>query len=87
MAITLKKRRRKKKRRKKRKEERKNKLFKKQTKNTPKKHTRSFPCSTDGCKARPHLCADTSNRGPNGHMSIKRIFTCQSDNLVYAVYI
>ena len=45
----------------------------------------TFPCSTDRCKACPHLCADTSIRGPNGHMSIKRTFTCQSDYLVYAI--
>ena len=45
----------------------------------------TFPCSTDRCKACPHLCADTSIRGPNGHMSIKRTFTCQSNYLVYAI--
>ena len=32
----------------------------------------TVPCSTDRCKACPHLCADTSIRGPNGHMSIKK---------------
>ena len=52
-------------------------------------HTNStlgtFPCSTDRFKTCPHLCTDTSIRGPNGHMSIKRTFTCQSDNLVYAI--
>ena len=36
-------------------------------------------------KACPHVCADTSVRGPNGHTSIKRTFTCQRDNLVYAI--
>ena len=45
----------------------------------------TVPCSTDRCKAYPHLCADTSIRGPNGHMSIKRTFRCQSNNLVYAI--
>ena len=45
----------------------------------------TFPCSTDRCKACPHLCADTSIRGPNGHMSIKRTFTCQSFNLVSTI--
>ena len=47
----------------------------------------TFPCSTDRCKACPRLCADTSIRfrGPNGHMSIKRTFTCQSLNLVSAI--
>ena len=46
---------------------------------------RTFPCSIDRCKTGPHLCTDTSIRGPNGHMSIKRTFTCHSDNLVYAI--
>ena len=45
----------------------------------------TFPCSTDRCKACPHLCADTSISGPYGHMSIKRTFTCQSNYLVYAI--
>ena len=45
----------------------------------------TFPCSIDRCKTGPHLCTDTSIRGPNGHMSIKRTFTCHSDNLVYAI--
>ena len=41
--------------------------------------------STDRCKACPHLCVNTSIRGPKGQMYIKRTFTCQSDNLVYAI--
>ena len=45
----------------------------------------TLPFSTDRCKACPHLHADTSIRGPNGHMSMKRSFTRQSDNLAYAI--
>ena len=37
----------------------------------------TFPCSTDRCKACPHLCADTTIRGPNGHITF-RTFTCQA---------
>ena len=45
----------------------------------------TFPCTTDRCKACPHLRANTSIRGPKGQMYIKRTFTCQSNNLVYAI--
>ena len=30
----------------------------------------TFPCSTDRCNMCPHLCADTSIRGPNGHIYV-----------------
>ena len=45
----------------------------------------TFPCTTDRCKACPHLCANISIRGPKGQMYIKRTFTCQSNKLVYAI--
>ena len=45
----------------------------------------TFPCTTDRCKACPHLCSNTSIRGPKSQMYIKRTFTCQSYNLVYAI--
>ena len=44
----------------------------------------TFPCTADKCKACPHLCVNTSLRVPKGHKYIKRTFTCQSYNLVYA---
>ena len=42
----------------------------------------TFHCTAAICTACPYLCADISVQGPNGHMQIRRSFTCQSDNLV-----
>ena len=45
----------------------------------------TVPCTKAGCKSCPFLSQDTSVRGPRASFTIRRSFTCQSRNVVYAI--
>ena len=45
----------------------------------------THPCGLPRCKICPHVSSATSIRGPKGSFEIKRHFTCQSADVVYAV--
>ena len=45
----------------------------------------THPCGLPRCKICPHVSSATTIRGPKGSFVIKRHFTCQSTDVVYAV--
>ena len=45
----------------------------------------THPCGLPRCKICPHVSSATSIRGSKGSFEIKRHFTCQSADVVYAV--
>ena len=45
----------------------------------------THPCGQPRCKVCPHVSSITNIRGPKGEFTVRRHFTCQSTNVIYAV--
>ena len=43
------------------------------------------PCNNAKCTVCPHLCTNTTIRGPKSTLSVTRAFSCHSSNIVYAI--